>query len=97
MQITPSVTQIPTVRRWWFLSFSSTDRPKGRQFLGAALVKGYDVGDAAASAHVYNCNPGGEVLGIALPDIPEPAPEWTNRLLTKAEAEDHKTLFSGQL
>lgn len=72
---------------WWWLSFCDGDKPEGSQFLGCAIVRGGNIGEAAFEAHRLSCNPGGEVAGMPFPDhviMPEGA---TNRLLTRAEAE----------
>ena len=53
--------------RWW-LSFADPTLPKGQQFLGACIVRGTDVAEAAMDAHLRGCNPGGEVRGVAIPD-----------------------------
>jgi len=73
--------------RWWWLSFADERRPEGQQFLGACMVQAWGMGTAVAEAHRRKLNPGGEVIGLAIPDgAPEPLPEWTNRLLTRASA-----------
>lgn len=70
-----------------YLSFADPDLPEGTQFLGAAIVES----DAALGfvgavtvAHMLGINPGGEVMGIALPDDWVPA-KWTGRLLSRAD------------
>lgn len=52
----------------WWLSFADPTRPTGSQFLGAALVEGQSLLDAAQTAWILGCNPGGEVGGVELPD-----------------------------
>lgn len=47
----------------WHLSFVSDDD----KFLGVSIVNGNDIGSALAYATEQDCNPGGEVLGAALP------------------------------
>jgi hypothetical protein len=46
---------------WMYLSFADDDRGG---FLGAAIVEGNNVGQAARRAHVLGINPGGQVLGF---------------------------------
>jgi hypothetical protein len=82
--------------RWWWLSFADGNRPKGQQFLGACMVQGWGMLTAVAEAHARRINPGGEVAGAPLPEgAPDPLPEWTNRLLTKAECEAYDRFVSG--
>lgn len=60
--------KLPGVYTWWYLSFVSH---KG--WLGACCVEADSIQDAAAIAHKACCNPGGEVLGLALsPEDPVP-------------------------
>lgn len=55
---------------WWYLSF--VDSEKG--WLGACCVEAESLQDATATAWKAGCNPGGEVLGLALSaDDPVPA------------------------
>jgi hypothetical protein len=55
--------------RWWYLSF--VDPHKG--WLGACCVEGDSIQDASDAAWKATCNPGGQVLGLALqPDDPVP-------------------------
>lgn len=73
---------------WWWLSFADSDKPKGSQFLGVVIVQGTSIESAAMEAHAVNANPGGQVLGVPIPEsildsIPVPD---RNRLLTKDEA-----------
>lgn len=59
----------PRVFNWWYLSFVDS---KG--WLGACCVEADSIQDAAAIARTAGCNPGGEVLGLALNhDDPVPA------------------------
>jgi hypothetical protein len=52
--------------RWWYLSFVDPD--KNPSWLGACCVEATDMIDAARTARKAGCNPGGEVLGLALRD-----------------------------
>lgn len=69
------------------MSFTDYTRPKGSQFLGAALVLGATLADAVTASWELGCNPGGAVMAVPLPDGAEPGPEFCNRLLTRKEAE----------
>lgn len=74
--------------RWWYLSFADPARPKGEQFLGAAIVDGEDLASAITSAWRRGCNPGGEVMGIEITSISDRVVEsYRFRLLTRDEAE----------
>lgn len=72
---------------WWWLSFADPDRPKGAQFLGAAIVQGRDIAEANQRAWTLKINPGGEVQGVIIDLIYEPAPGWGDRLMSKADVE----------
>lgn len=72
------------MRQWW-LSFADRELPKGKQFLGVAIVFASGLGEAIEYCWDMKLNPGGEVMGIELSFFV--APEWCDRLLTKDEAE----------
>jgi hypothetical protein len=60
---------MPEHLAWWYLSF--VDPHKG--WLGACCVEADSLIDAAKTARKAGCNPGGEVMGLALqPDDPVP-------------------------
>lgn len=67
---------------WWWLSFASTDRPKGHQFLGACIVQAYGVATAALEARAKKCNPGGQIQSTPFPPHVD-LDVWANRLLTR--------------
>ncbi len=75
--------------QWWWLSFCDSDRPTGEQFLGACVVDGGTMPDAVRNAHHLGCNPGGEVMGIAieLGTIDRVGEKWRRRLLNRDECE----------
>lgn len=70
-----------------WLSFCDPDRPKGTQFLGAAIVEGENFLVAVMNAHALGCNPGGEVQGhtVAACVAPLIRAHWIGRLLTREE------------
>lgn len=71
---------------WWWLSFATKER-----HLGIALVKATDMVTAVREAHRLGCNPGGEVAGWPIPanlGLGEPNQKWTNRVLTREEADE---------
>lgn len=76
---------------FWWLSFCDTDKPAGSQFLGACLIQAPTFVAATLRAHELQINPRGEVASMG--PIPadglsdEYRSAWTNRLLTKEEAE----------
>jgi len=51
----------------FWLSFVDPARPKGTQFLGAALVEADTTTHAIRQSWSFGCNPGGEVQALALP------------------------------
>lgn len=68
------------------MSFCDTNLPVGSQFLGAIVLNAEDIIEGAVRAHELKINPGGQVLGVMVPEdriIPE---EFCNRLLTRDEA-----------
>jgi hypothetical protein len=73
---------------FWWLSFADGSLPKGQQFLGAALVRGYNIISATSEAHRIGCNPGGEVQGTPVPPYLTVPDEYRGRLLSRAEAEE---------
>ena len=54
----------------YWLSFSDLDRPKGSQFLGAAIVEAANFIAAVVRARELGCNPGGECQGGECPAVP---------------------------
>lgn len=65
--------------RWWYLSFCDGE------FLGAAIVLASGMAHAVARCHQLGINPGGQVLGLPLP---EPPPRGArDRLLDKKGVE----------
>lgn len=72
---------------WWWLSFCDTTKPEGQQFLGVAIVEAHGIATAMIVTRDKGINPGGQIAAWALPldaKIPE---NFTNKLLTKDEAE----------
>ena len=76
--------------KWYWLSFCDAKRPKGTQFLGAAIVAASGKIEAVRASHILGCNPGGE---IALTEATSTGPEmagvierWAERLLTRDDA-----------
>jgi hypothetical protein len=68
------------------MSFCDIEKPAGSQFLGAIVTDGNNVVEGVKRAHELGINPGGQVLGIPVPEdkfVPE---EFCNRLLTVEEA-----------
>jgi len=54
---------------WFWLSFRDPKKPSGHSFSGACLIEAADFQAAIQRAWDLECNPGGEVLGI---EVPEP-------------------------
>lgn len=74
----------------FWLSFADPSRPKGAQFLGACVIVGATLIDAVKNAHIFGCNPGGEVMGTQIPKETEALIQerWKRRRLTFAECQD---------
>ena len=76
----------PGPGRWWWLSFCDESRPKGRQFLGVAVVEADHLPGAIEQAWRLKINPGGQVASYMLIDR-VPVAKWRNRLLSRPECE----------
>lgn len=77
-------------QHWWWLSFCDASLPKGEQFLGVCIIgPALDIEEAVILADANFCDPGGEVVGVAIPREVEPLipVSYRKRLLTRAEAE----------
>lgn len=72
----------------YWLSFADGDLPKGSQFLGACIVDSSEFIAAVVETHNLGLNPGGEVLGIPVPDAAVIVPEWRYRLLDRKQCEE---------
>lgn len=73
---------------WWWLSFADGNLPEGEQFLGVAIVPGGGIMEAVLNAKFLGCNPGGEVMGIQIPDEHVPHERYRHRLLSKQDLEE---------
>ncbi|MFY9838226.1 MAG: hypothetical protein WAK55_17500 [Xanthobacteraceae bacterium] len=71
----------PEELSWWYLSF--VDSHKG--WLGACCVEADSIQDAVDTAYKAGCNPGGEVLGLALKPA-DPVPQILQYKLVADEA-----------
>lgn len=67
-------------KTWWYLSFV-----KDGAFAGGCVVEAVDMGEAVKRAWTLKINPGGEVMGIPVPEAALPQPNDRDRLLTKDE------------
>jgi len=72
--------------KWFYLSYAVPGK-----FMGAVILRGESVEDAAEKARERGLSPGGQVLGIEVPSHLPPWP-YRNRLLTK---EDIDAIFPG--
>lgn len=70
----------------WWLSFVDPQAPEGARFLGVCIVEGDNIAQAMSTAWFMACNPGGDIMGYDVSDIPIPT-KYRRRLLTKEEAE----------
>lgn len=72
------------VERWYYLSFATDER-----FLGALVLKAFGKSDVVLMSHELKLNPGGSVMILEMADeFPDPPPEFTNRLLNKADLDE---------
>jgi hypothetical protein len=67
---------------WWWLSFGGQTG-----WLGGAIIHAGGLVEAASTAARLGCNPGGEVLGVPIPEHMVPDAEWRERLLSLDEVE----------
>lgn len=68
---------------WMYLSFAD------EKFRGVVVIKAHGLVDAISRTHALGINPGGQVMGVDMPDeivaqVPE---DCRTRLLTKAEVQ----------
>jgi hypothetical protein len=66
--------------RWWYLSYVKDER-----FVGACIVRGGDFLEAVASVGRLGVSPGGQILGVPVPEEEFPGDAYTYRLLSKEE------------
>lgn len=80
----------PADQKLWWLSFCDPELPAGRQFLGACIVPGGHVADAAREARARGCNPGGEVKGHEIPEDSAKLIDdgWKGKLLTRTQCQE---------
>ena len=69
----------------WWLSFCDPRRPRGKKFVGACIVEGRNIAEAARTAWAMGCNPGGEIMGYELPH--RVASRLVGRLIGAVEAD----------
>ena len=66
---------------WWYLSYAMDD-----QFLGPCIVRGESFLLACENArNVLGVSPGGQVLGMPIPEEELPKDKYTNQLLSKED------------
>lgn len=75
--------------KYWWMSFADPDRPQGDTFLGVAICRGDNLGEAIARAWEKGCNPGGEVAALEVPFLTDPSFTGVqpDRLLSQKELE----------
>ncbi len=64
---------------WFYLSFVK------ETFVGGCIVRAEEMLDAVSVAHELGINPGGEVMGMPIPEGFLPGPEFRERLLSKSD------------
>lgn len=75
---------------FWWLSFCDPENAEGSQFMGGCIVPGRDMLEAVRVSYMVGCNPGGDVLGVQLPEEIVMKSTDICRLMDKAEAENFK-------
>jgi hypothetical protein len=76
---------------WWWVSFADSKRPIGDQFLGVAIIKAPEPLIGAMSWS-RECNPGGEMFYVQVPDeYGDPPEEWKNKLISDKARIDELT------
>lgn len=70
------------VQKWFYLSYADQDG-----FRGGLYTQAYGFVEATTRAAQTGISPGGEVYAIECPKQKLPAPEFRERLLTKAQLE----------
>jgi hypothetical protein len=80
----------------WYLSFANTNPD---EFVGACIVPATTIANAVISARIHCCNPGGEVVGNAIPEnvVPLIAAKWKRRLLTREDVAELDNEIIGAL
>ena len=68
----------------WWMSFRDPNKPKGRQFLGVAIVEAPGFMHAVQKTWELNINPGGEIVAEQVEGV---SVEYHNRLLSRADLE----------
>lgn len=68
--------------RWWYLSFA------GETFNGACIVKAQGIATAVIVCSLLDINPGGEVLGVPMPEESVPPEQYRDRLLSKSDIQE---------
>ncbi len=81
-KVLESFAGLPDEAPWLWLSFADASLPKGRQWLGCAVVRAHNVGHAAMIAHQHGCNPGGEVQAMTVhAHLGDPPAELNHKLI----------------
>ncbi len=82
----PPIPDFPP-KPWWWLSFADPDKPEGQRFAGVCIVQGSNMEDAVSEAWRRKCNPGGEIMALALGYLTEEKVplECRNRLMSGEE------------
>lgn len=70
----------------WWLSYTDSSKPAGKQFLGVNIIQAGDIAVAITKSWLLNINPGGAIKFMGPLEAEWIAPEWRDRLLTRDEA-----------
>jgi hypothetical protein len=77
-------SELDQPEEWHYLSFAD------EVFRGVVIIKAHGITDAITKCHHLNINPGGQVLGVSIPDeiIAQVPDTHRNRLLSEAEVKE---------
>lgn len=76
---------------WYYLSFVNDSG-----FLGAAIVQARGIVSASRVAHERGCNPGGEMLALALEESDPIPADKTYKLLSQEELSEAFEAYDGR-
>lgn len=72
----------------YWLSFCDPEKPEGHAFLGVAIIDTDNFPEAVDAAWRLEINPGGEVVGMPLPEqVHHLVASHTGRLLSREDAQ----------
>jgi hypothetical protein len=74
---------------WFYLSFAGPiDGDERDVFRGGVIVPGHEIIGATCTAHMLKINPGGQVIGMPIPEGFLPDEKYRERLLSKTDIQE---------